>query len=151
MSNLTAKTAKITAVPIAELSKNDQVSLGTIHKILGKGSTLTFTDNNLKDRSKRIYFRAVNADETAGLDLFCSSRLSERLRNGEVPDSEIEYYPITREYTRPNPVTLEYDENYPQAEMLVVNLESTKVNKKNDDVRKISAPKTVAELLKSAY
>lgn len=151
MSNLTAKTAKITAVPIAELSKNDQVSLGTINKILGKGSTLTFTDNNLKNRNKRIYFRAVNAEETAGLDLFCSARLSEMLRDGEIPDSEIEYYPITREYTRPNPATLEYDEQYPEAEMLVINLESNKVNKKNDDARKVSAPKTVAELLATAH
>lgn len=151
METLTLKTMKITATPIAELTSNDQVSLGTIQSILGKGASLTFTDNNLKNRNKRIYFRAINLAKTAGLDLFCSARLSELIRDGEIPDSEIEYFPITREYTRPNPATQEYDENFVQAEMLVVNLESVKVTRKANDVRAVSKPKTIAELLATAH
>ena len=71
-------------------------------------------------------FLTVTNSEGQGENFYLSTRLSELVRDREVPITDVMFNPITLETTSPNPETQEYDENYVKNEFYVINVESEK-------------------------
>jgi hypothetical protein len=151
MSNLTtnapkkgaSKTLAISTFALKDSSELTLVreSLGTLFSIFGKDANVVI--HNISNTKKRVFLTVTNS-QGQGENFYLSTRLSELVRDREIPITDVMFNPITLETTSPNPETQEYDENYVKNEFYVINVESEKFTLKVGE-KQARKPKSLAD------
>ena len=150
MSNLTtnapkkgaSQTLAISTIALKDSSELTLVreSLGTLYSIFGKDANVEI--HNISGK-KRVFLTVTNS-QGQGQNFTLSEKLSELVRDREVPITDVMFNPITLETTAPNPETKEYYENYVKSQYYCINVESEKFNLKVGE-KQARKPRTLAE------
>ena len=114
--------------------------MGTLYSIFGKDANVEI--HNISGK-KRVFLTVTNS-QGQGQNFTLSEKLSELVRDREVPITDVMFNPITLETTAPNPETKEYDENYVKSQYYCINVESEKFNLKVGE-KQARKPRTLAE------